>query len=139
MGLESVQNRYLDGRPVQNCADATAALIDSEVMALLKECYDKAKERLMENRDVLDKIAEYLFEKETITGKEFMKIYREVKGIPEPEEEPKKSGKAAEESDPSANSSKEQTGDASADSSKEQADDASEAEGTKEKEENTEE
>ncbi len=90
MGLESVQNRYLDGRPVQNCADATAALIDSEVMSLLKECYDKAKERLMENRDVLDKIAEYLFEKETITGKEFMKIYREVKGIPEPEEETKK-------------------------------------------------
>lgn len=89
MGLESVQNHYLDGRPVQNCADATAALIDSEVMALLKECYDKAKERLMENRDVLDKIAEFLFEKETITGKEFMKIYREVKGIPEPEENDK--------------------------------------------------
>lgn len=83
MGLESVQNRYLDGRPVQNCADATAALIDNEVMELLKECYDKAYQMLSENRDVLDKIAEFLFEKETITGKEFMKIYREVKGIPE--------------------------------------------------------
>ena len=85
MGLESVQNRYLDGRPVQNCADATAALIDNEVMELLKECYDKAYRMLSENRDVLDKIAEFLFEKETITGKEFMKIYREVKGIPEEE------------------------------------------------------
>jgi len=85
MGLESVQNRYLDGRPVQNCADATAALIDNEVMELLKECYDKAYKMLSENRDVLDKIAEFLFEKETITGKEFMKIYREVKGLPEPE------------------------------------------------------
>ena len=83
MGLESVQNRYLDGRPVQNCADATAALIDNEVMELLKECYDKAYKMLSENRDVLDKIAEFLFEKETITGKEFMKIYREVKGLPE--------------------------------------------------------
>ena len=86
MGLESVQNRYLDGRPVQNCADATAALIDNEVMELLKECYDKAYKMLSENRDVLDKIAEFLFEKETITGKEFMKIYREVKGLPESEE-----------------------------------------------------
>ena len=86
MGLESVQNRYLDGRPVQNCADATAALIDNEVMELLKECYDKAYQMLSENRDVLDKIAEFLVEKETITGKEFMKIYREVKGLPEPEE-----------------------------------------------------
>lgn len=87
MGLESVQNHYLDGRPVQNCADATAVLIDNEVMELLKECYDKAYRMLSENREVLDKIAEFLFEKETITGKEFMKIYREVKGIPEPEEE----------------------------------------------------
>jgi len=86
MGLESVQNRYLDGRPVQNCADATAALIDTEVMELLKECYDKAYKMLSENRDVLDKIAEFLYEKETITGKEFMKIYREVKGLPEQEE-----------------------------------------------------
>ncbi len=130
MGLESVQNRYLDGRPVQNCADATAALIDSEVMALLKECYDKAKERLAENRDVLDKIAEYLFEKETITGKEFMKIYREVKGIPEPEEEPKKS-----DVDTSDVSEEEKV----ADSSEEQTGAESEPELTEEKEENTEE
>lgn len=86
MGLESVQNHYLDGRPVQNCADATAALIDNEVMELLKECYDKAYKQLSENREVLDEIAEFLYEKETITGKEFMKLYREKKGLPEPEE-----------------------------------------------------
>ena len=58
-----------------------------EVMELLKECYDKAYKMLSENRDVLDKIAEFLFEKETITGKEFMKIYREVKGLPETDED----------------------------------------------------
>ncbi len=97
MGLESVQNRYLDGRPVQNCADATAALIDSEVMELLKECYDKAYKMLSENREVLDKIAEFLFEKETITGKEFMKIYREVKGLPEPGEDAKEKKSGSEE------------------------------------------
>lgn len=74
-------------------------LIDNEVMELLKECYDKAYKMLSENRDVLDKIAEFLFEKETITGKEFMKIYREVKGLPEPEEdsEEKKDGDTKEE------------------------------------------
>jgi cell division protease FtsH len=87
MGLESVENRYLDGRPVLNCGDATAAEIDHEVMNILKECYKKAEELLDGNRDVLDKIADFLIEKETITGKEFMKIFREVKGIPEPEEE----------------------------------------------------
>ncbi len=89
MGLESVENRYLDGRPVQNCADATAALIDNEVMELLKTCYDKAYTRLAENRDVLDCLAKFLVEKETITGKEFMKIYREAKGLPEPVSEEK--------------------------------------------------
>lgn len=85
IGLESVENRYLDGRPVLNCGDATAAEIDSEVMLILKKCYDRAKELLADNRDVLDKIADFLVNKETITGKEFMKIYREVKGIPEEE------------------------------------------------------
>jgi ATP-dependent metalloprotease FtsH len=83
MGLESVESRYLDGRPVLNCADNTAAEIDQEVMRILKECNEKAEALLADNRDVLDKIADYLFTKETITGEEFMKIYREVKGIPE--------------------------------------------------------
>lgn len=94
MGLETVENRYLDGRPVLNCGDATAAEIDQEVMRILKKCYDKAVSLLEGNRDVLDKIAEFLIEKETITGKEFMKIYRKVKGIPE--EEAEESGKEIE-------------------------------------------
>ena len=86
MGLESIQNRYLDGRAVLNCGDATAGEIDEEVMKMLKGAYVEAKRLLAENREALDKIAAFLIEKETITGKEFMKIFREVKGIPEPEE-----------------------------------------------------
>ena len=86
IGLESVQHRYLDGRAVMNCGEATAAEIDKEVMEMLKKAYAEAKSLLTENREALDKIAAFLIEKETITGKEFMKIFREVKGIPEPEE-----------------------------------------------------
>ncbi|MCI8769624.1 MAG: ATP-dependent zinc metalloprotease FtsH [Lachnospiraceae bacterium] len=85
IGLESVENKYLDGRTVLNCGDATEAEIDQEVMKILKECYQKAVEYLSGNRDALDKLAEYLIEHETITGKEFMKIFRKVKGIDEPE------------------------------------------------------
>ena len=85
MGLESVQSRYLDGRAVRNCGEATAAEIDEEIMKMLKASYEEAKRLLSANRDALDKIAAFLIEKETITGKEFMKIFREVKGIPEPE------------------------------------------------------
>lgn len=81
MGLESVESKYLDGRPVLNCGDETAGEIDKEVMQILKECYDKAESLLADNRDVLDQIAEYLFSKETITGEEFMKIYNDIKGI----------------------------------------------------------
>ncbi|WP_455615809.1 ATP-dependent zinc metalloprotease FtsH [Eisenbergiella sp.] len=86
IGLQTVESQYLDGRAVMNCSDVTAAEVDSEVMRILKECYAKALELLSGNRAVMDKIAEYLIEKETITGKEFMKIYRREKGIPEPEE-----------------------------------------------------
>ncbi len=86
IGLQTVESQYLDGRAVMNCSDVTAAEVDSEVMRILKECYEKALELLSGNRSVMDKIAEYLIEKETITGKEFMKIYRKEKGIPEPEE-----------------------------------------------------
>ena len=85
IGLESIQNRYLDGRAVMNCGEATAAEIDSEVMQMLKVAYDEAKRLLMENREALDKIAAFLIEKETITGKEFMKIFHEVKGVSEGE------------------------------------------------------
>lgn len=85
IGLESIQNRYLDGRAVMNCGEATASEIDSEVMQMLKVAYDEAKRLLTENREVLDKIAAFLIEKETITGKEFMQIFHEVKGISEEE------------------------------------------------------
>ena len=90
IGLESVQHRYLDGRAVMNCGEATAAEIDKEVMEMLKKAYDEAKSLLTKNREALDKIAAFLIEKETITGKEFMKIFREVKGIPEPDESQEK-------------------------------------------------
>ncbi|MBA4686480.1 MAG: ATP-dependent metallopeptidase FtsH/Yme1/Tma family protein [Candidatus Galacturonibacter soehngenii] len=86
MGLETIENQYLTGRTVLNCADDTAAEIDKEVMRLLKECYEEAKMLLEDNKEILDKIADFLFEKETITGKEFMDIYNKVRGIePEPE------------------------------------------------------
>lgn len=90
MGLESIQNRYLDGRAVLNCGEATAAEIDQEVMKMLKAAYEEAKRLLTENREVLDKIAAFLIEKETITGKEFMKIFHEVQGIEMEEEETSK-------------------------------------------------
>ena len=86
MGLESQENQYLTGRTVLNCGDATAADIDQEVMKILKIAYDEAKRLLRDDREAMDKIAAFLIEKETITGKEFMKIFREVKGLPEPEE-----------------------------------------------------
>ena len=84
MGLESIQNRYLDGRAVMNCSDVTAAGIDEEVRSMLKDAYDKALKVMEENMEALDAIAEFLIEKETITGKEFMEIF---KRITEPEEE----------------------------------------------------
>ena len=83
IGLESVQHRYLDGRPVMNCGQETASEIDHEVMKMLKEAYEEAKRLLSEHRESLDKIAAFLIEKETITGKEFMKIFHEVEGIAE--------------------------------------------------------
>ena len=86
IGLESIESQYLEGRAVLNCSDATAAEIDQEVMRILKECYQEALELLSHNREVMDKLAAFLIEKETITGKEFMKIYREIKGLPESEE-----------------------------------------------------
>ena len=89
MGLAETQNQYLDGRAVMNCGDSTATEIDHEVMKLLKYSYDEAKRLLSENREALDKIAEFLIERETITGKEFMKIFREIKGESEPKEKPR--------------------------------------------------
>lgn len=85
IGLESIQNKYLDGRPVSNCGQATASEIDREVMKMLKDAYEEAKRLLSEHRPSLDKIADFLIKKETITGKEFMDIFHEVEGI-DPEE-----------------------------------------------------
>lgn len=87
MALATQENQYLSGRAVLNCSDKTEAEVDQEVMLILKRAYEEAKRLLSENREAMDRIAEFLIERETITGKEFMKIFREVKGIPEPEEQ----------------------------------------------------
>ena len=90
MCLATVENQYLDNRAGLICGEETAAQIDQEVLFIINSSYDEAYRMLEENREVLDKISGYLYEHETITGKEFMKIFRELKGIPEPEEEEKK-------------------------------------------------
>ena len=87
MGLATVESQYLEGRASLTCSDVTAADIDTEVMKMLRDSYKQAKKLLKENREIMDKLAAYLIEKETITGKEFMKIFRKEKGIPEPEED----------------------------------------------------
>ena len=86
MGLATVESQYLEGRSVLNCSDVTAAAVDEEVRKILEQCYEEAKKILSDNLDEMDKIAAYLIERETITGKEFMRIYREAKGLP-PEED----------------------------------------------------
>ena len=100
IGLATVEDQYLSGRRVLNCGEATAAEIDQEVMRILGESYDKALALLNENRDALDRIAAFLIERETITGKEFMDILKkvqrarngeaeeEVPELPEPEKVP---------------------------------------------------
>ena len=89
MSLASVDNAYLDGAAHLNCGDETAAQIDEEVRTMIHNCYQEAYRLLEENREVLDHIADYLYEHETITGKEFMKIFRKLKGLPDPDEEKK--------------------------------------------------
>ena len=93
MALETVENQYLDGTASLTCSEQTATGVDEEVVAILKESYEEALSLLRENSDIMDKLAEFLIEKETITGKEFMEIFRKEKGLPEPEEkkeEPKR-------------------------------------------------
>ncbi|GFI01529.1 ATP-dependent zinc metalloprotease FtsH [Lachnospiraceae bacterium] len=101
MGLATVENEYLGGGARLTCSDRTAADVDTEIMEILKQCYEEAKELLSGNRDLMDKLAAHLIEKETISGKEFMKIYRKEKGLPEPEEkeEEKEEHSAAETQD----------------------------------------
>ncbi|MCI8615778.1 MAG: ATP-dependent zinc metalloprotease FtsH [Lachnospiraceae bacterium] len=84
MGLATVESEYLGGGARLTCSDRTAADVDTEIMETLKECYEEAKKLLSGNRELMDKLAAHLIEKETISGKEFMKIYRKEKGIPEP-------------------------------------------------------
>ena len=115
MGLETVENQYLDGRTVLNCSDRTAADVDDEVKNVLKDAYAKVKDMLAQNRDVLDKVADFLIEKETITGKEFMEIFNEVKGIkPEGAETDNDSAAAAEGDNEEAATAQGDTGNAAA-------------------------
>ena len=88
MGLATVESQYLEGRAAMNCADATAAEVDEEVRKMMESCYEEAKRILSENLKVMDVIAAYLIKEETITGEQFMKLYRREKGIPEPEKKP---------------------------------------------------
>ena len=89
MSLVTVESQYLEGRASMNCAEKTAAQVDKEVLKIINGWYAKAIKLLNENRDVLDHISDYLYQHETITGKEFMKIFRKLKGLPEQEEEKK--------------------------------------------------
>ena len=89
VGLATIESQYLEGRSALNCSDTTAAEIDAEVVEILKESYEKALALLRDNRELMDKLADFLIEKETITGKEFMEIFRREKGLPEEKEEPK--------------------------------------------------
>jgi cell division protease FtsH len=86
MALESVQNRYLDGRPVTTCGDLTIAQLDKEVLEVIKSCHAKALDIIKTNREALDKISDYLITRETITGEEFMKILNEADGVEVKEE-----------------------------------------------------
>ena len=83
MGLATVESQYLEGRAVLNCSDVTAAAVDEEVRKIMEDCYKEAKAILSENMEAMDMIAEHLIREETITGKEFMRLYRQAKGLPE--------------------------------------------------------
>ena len=95
VGLATVESQYLEGRTALNCSDETAAAIDEDVVAMIKESYDQALQMLRENRELMDKLAAFLIERETITGKEFMEIFRREKGLPDPEEEKKDAAEGA--------------------------------------------
>ena len=131
-GFATVESQYLEGRTSLNCSDQTAAAIDEEVVNMLKKAYDKAKEMLQGDRELMDKLAAYLIEKETITGKEFMQIFRKEKGIPEPAEEEKKpvseesADKADEASAERSDSKDEGTSDSGEGSSADKAEEATE-------------
>ena len=116
VGLATVESQYLEGRTALNCSDETAAAIDEEVVAMIKESYDQALQMLRENRELMDKLAAFLIERETITGKEFMEIFRREKGLPDPEEEKKDAAEGA--TGQKAETKKDETGNTVADAMK---------------------
>lgn len=89
MCLATVQNQYLEGGAGLICGENTASQIDDEVLSIINSSYAEAMKLLDENREILDSISDYLYQKETITGKEFMKMFRDMKGLPDPDEENK--------------------------------------------------
>lgn len=101
MCLATVQNQYLEGGAGLICGENTASQIDDEVLSIINSSYAEAMKLLDENREILDSISEYLYEKETITGKEFMKMFRDMKGLPDPDE--KKDGENNEEQEAAQN------------------------------------
>mgnify|MGYP000415231302 CR=1 FL=1 len=112
MCLATVENQYLDGRAGLICGEDTAGQIDKEVLSIINKSYEDAMQMLTENRDILDHISDYLYEKETITGKEFMRIYRQAKGLPqeEPEQTAGAQMKAAEQTADAENPSQSDAG-----------------------------
>ena len=107
MCLATVQNQYLEGGAGLICGENTASQIDDEVLSIINSCYAEAMKLLDENREILDSISDYLYEKETITGKEFMKMFRDMKGLPDPDEE--KDGENNEEQEAAQNDAQKDT------------------------------
>ena len=107
MCLATVQNQYLEGGAGLICGENTASQIDDEVLSIINSSYAEAMKLLDENREILDSISDYLYEKETITGKEFMKMFRDMKGLPDPDEE--KDGEESEEQENAQNDAQKDT------------------------------
>lgn len=107
MCLATVQNQYLEGGAGLICGENTASQIDDEVLSIINSSYAEAMKLLNENREILDSISDYLYEKETITGKEFMKMFRDMKGLPDPDEE--KDGENNEEQEAAQNDAQKDT------------------------------
>lgn len=107
MCLETVQNQYLEGGAGLICGENTASQIDDEVLSIINSSYAEAMKLLDENREILDSISDYLYQKETITGKEFMKMFRDMKGLPDPDEE--KDGEESKEQENAQNDAQKDT------------------------------
>lgn len=115
MGLATVESQYLEGRASLTCGEETASQIDGEVLSIINSCYSNAMELLKEHRDTLDKIADHLYEKETITGKEFMEMFRELTGIEEEKDDKEEKEENTKESSESIEDTEEKTEETSED------------------------